>query len=319
MNKKKLITISIFCLAIIISSIVFFELFYKTSGNNEKGKLYLELLPATSGYEATIKNQKDKKVVSKKLEYFHGNMKENPNGTEYGKWEIKSYKFKYEITEQEMGYYILKTSYYTLKLHLYVDVISDELGLINFEITNPVTTIEKGKEYTFRVNRTLKDGFKFDWDVYNYNDEYPEVLKVNHNTETGSILSSKNEATITALEYGRAYIRLRLYKGDNQVVFKDYRITVPYLAKKMELIDDSVDGNIIYHGFRHCLKIKYQPVYSTNEKVTITFSNPILKADYFLEDLNEIWLEPLGVGNVTVTVTTDNGVSATKEYVVKKR
>jgi hypothetical protein len=290
------------------------------SGNNEKGKLYLELLPAPYGdhldYEATIKNEKNEKVVSKELSYYHGNLKENSNGNKYGKWEIKSYNYKYEITDEGTSFFIFNTSYYTVRLHVYVDVISDELGLLNFEITDPITTMEKGEEHTFIVNSSINDGFNLVWAFYNINYTKPEILKLNDNKETGRISITNNKATITAVDYGTAFIRLWLFKGDAQVVYKDYKITVPYLAEKMELVDNR---NFIYlDEYRHLLKIKFQPSYSTNEKVTVSFSKPILEVDFIPNDSpDQIWLKPLGIGNVTVTVTTENGITATKEYIVK--
>ncbi len=107
-----------------------------------------------------------------------------------------------------------------------------------------------------------------------------------------------------------------LLKIENDCTVKDYKITVPYLAEKMELVDnrDFIDLD----EYRHLLKIKFQPSYSTNEKVTVTFSKPILEVDFIPNDSpDQIWLKPLGFGNVTVTVTTENGITATKEYIVK--
>ena len=314
-KKKKIILFSVCCLAIIISSAIFFKFFYKMSGDNENGKLYLELLPANIrnviGYEATIKNEKDKEIISKKLRYVHGDTETDSCDDTYGKWEIKNYKFQYERTGEGVSAFIFERSYTVIRLHLYVEVISDELGLIQLEIINPIETMEKGEEYTFKVNRSPLKGTKLAWFVFNYDKKNPEVLKINHN----SALVSGNEATITALEYGRAYLKLYFYRGINVIIAKDYQITVPCLAEKMELIDD---WDVIYlHEFRHLLKINYQPSYATNENYTVTFDNPILEVD--IREPDAIWFKPLGVGNVTVTVTTDNGVSATKEYEVIKR
>lgn len=312
-KKKRIILFIIGIISLVICLAMYFMFFYRMSGNNKNGKLILELTPDAMRmdshsiyecYRATITNEYGKQIVSKKV--LHVRFDNKNDEINYGKWEIDKYSFRYERVEESSSFFIFSSTSKHTRLVLHANIINELSNDMGINIFNSIQELSINQEYQFEYDYYPKQNNTLSWRVVSYREDDEPVLEVDP------------DGLIKAINYGNAtvYAEVVENKYHTTILQEAINVIVPYYAESMELSPSYDTNEISIDEFRKGLYIQYYPSYSTNTDYNVEMDNPILEVDKERSDSHSIYFIPKNKGKVTVTVTTDNGVSSSINFVI---